>query len=320
MGIRYLLFGEPQETFKPGSDTGVVLAHEILRRGHEIDYCDSTLVDAHQDSETYLSKLIVRKILKVRVGEKSPLDLGDVRAESAQGYNVILQRKDPPVNEVYAGHAAHFAKLPKTIVQMNNPEWTPKLSEHLLPQKYPKYAVPTFVCKSEEHFIHQIRSISGKSVAKPKNLYSGIGIMFFDKSTSEEELQAFWEKWKPEVIVQPFIPDIEKTGDLRILVMNRKVVGSVLRKPKPGSLLGNLHQGATPHAFTPTKRQLEAVEVIAEDLFPKGLYLLGLDFIGEYLTEVNITCPTTVPQINQVMGIQGERIIIDELEKLVSSR
>ena len=102
--------------------------------------------------------------------------------------------------------------------------------------------------------------------------------------------------------------------------MNQKVIGSVLRKPKPGSRLANLHQGGSAHYFKPTPTQLKACEVISEDLWDKGLYLLGLDFIGDYLTEVNITCPSAVPQINRVMGIHGEKQIIDEMIELKKLR
>jgi glutathione synthase len=314
MKIRYLLAGERQSTFKPNSDTGVVLAKEIMDRGFTLHYCDLTEADWKLPTREYLGRLPVRPVLGVRVGEKSPLDLGEKQFEDASQYPVILQRKDPPVDEIYHGHARHFSQLPPEIIQMNNPKWTPVLSEHLLPQEYPEFAVPTFILRSQEDFLKKAAEFKGKWVAKPKNLYSGIGIEFFDEKTPQNRLEEFWEKWKPEVIAQPFLKEIQSIGDLRILTMNTKVVGSVLRKPKPGHLLGNLHQGATPHAFTPTPHQLKAAEKISADLVPKGLYLLGLDFIGDYLTEINITCPTTVPQINAVMGIRGEKIIVDELE------
>lgn len=314
--IKYLIAGEPQSTFKPNSDTGVVLVKELLDRGFSVSYCDLTHANWQLPTSEYLSQLPTAPVLGVRIGEKNPFELGSAVRSNAAEFSVILQRKDPPVNEVYRGHAEHFSKLPPNIVQMNNPEWTPKLSEHLLPQDYPEFSVPTFTLKSKEDFLKKAATFSSKWVAKPKNLYSGIGIEFFDPSTSLSVLEAFWEKWKPEVIVQPFLKEIETIGDLRILMMNERFVGSVLRKPKPGSLLGNLHQGATPHAFKPTAQQMKAVGKIASDLAPKGLYLLGLDFIGEFLTEINITCPTTVPQINAVMGIRGEKIIIDELEIL----
>ena len=118
------------------------------------------------------------------------------------------------------------------------------------------------------------------------------------------------------IALQPYIPEVTTQGDLRIVVMNCKVMGSVLRRPKPGSRLANLHQGGSAHFFSPTERQLKACDVISRDLISKGLYLLGLDFIGDYLTEVNITCPSAIPQINQVMGIRAEKGMVDEMVTL----
>ncbi|MEJ2583295.1 MAG: glutathione synthase, partial [Acidobacteriota bacterium] len=80
--------------------------------------------------------------------------------------------------------------------------------------------------------------------------------------------------------------------------------------------LANLHQGATSARLEPTPRQLEACKVVAEDLNPLGLHLLGLDFIGEHLTEVNFTSPTTIVQINRVNGIRADVVLVDELERM----
>jgi glutathione synthase len=90
----------------------------------------------------------------------------------------------------------------------------------------------------------------------------------------------------------------------------------VLRVPAAGSRLANLHQGAVAATMEPTPRQLEACRVVAEDLNPMGLPLLGLDFIGDFLTEVNFTSPTTIVQINQVNDIRADIDLVDELEKM----
>jgi glutathione synthase len=312
---RYLLAGEPLRNYIPGLDTGVTLAGELLRRGIALDYCDLSEMDWKRDTTDYLSHLRVARIESA--AQNTPaFSLGPWRQARVDEYGVILQRKDPPVDDNYRGHALHFTAAPRSIVQMNNPALTWKLSEHMLPAEYPEYSIPTFLCRDFHEFEGQIRSRKEDSVAKPMHLFSGVGIQFFSSQTSPEELQEYWEKWKPEIVVQPYLAEITTVGDLRILAINGKVVGSVLRKPKPGSRLANLHQGGSAHFFEPTREQLKAVDVISNDLCPRGLYLLGIDFIGNYVSEINITCPSALPQINEVSNIQGERIIIDELEKL----
>ena len=320
MKLKVLILGEPTRTMQPGLDTGVLIASEMLRRGHLVDYIDSERVDWRKENKLYFASLPFQRITKVTPNQPEPFELELPRKDNVLDYHVVWQRLDPPVDGRYKSHMGHFSKLPSRILQINNPEWNWKLSEHLLPQNYPGFAIPTWECGSLSEFVKCIRANTKESVVKPLHLYSGLGIEFFNTQTPESELMKYWEKWKPKVAVQPYIQEITTQGDLRILVMNKKVVGSVLRKPKSGSKLANLHQGGSAHFFEPTEKQLQACEVISNDLFEKGLYLLGIDFIGDFLTEVNITCPSALPQINQVMKIEGEKMIIDEMEALVRSR
>ncbi len=313
---RYLLAADDYMKFKPATDTGVVLAKEILARGIEVDYLDLGQHDYKQDTKTYLSTLPVRPILKSDSSMWPLFELGPVRRANVSEYTVILQRKDPPVDEIYIGHCKHFSHAPKDIVQMNNPDMTWRLSEHELPAMYPKYGVPTKKCHSFEDLVKAVRSFQGDIVVKPDNLSSGVGVEFLSSQTDEKTLKAFWDKWKPAAIVQPYMEEITTIGDLRIMVMNQKIIGWVLRKPKPGSRIANLHQGGSAHGWELTPQQIEASLAVAKDLTPKGLWLLGLDFIGNYISEINITCPSTVIQVNQVLNRKIEVDIIDELEKL----
>ena len=300
-----------------GIDTSVVLAQELLRRGAVVDYCDYSELLVSKDSKTYLSQIPILEIKNISLSQESPMGFsGGKKIVDAGNYDAIFQRMDPPVDEKYRKHCEHFSNLPKKIIQLNNPEWTWKLCEHLLPQDYPAYAIPTMECTSLATFTERIR-VGKESVAKPRNLFGGQGIEFFKADEKEIVLEKYWNTWGPNVVVQPFLEEITQVGDLRILVMNLKVVGSVLRMPRTGSRLANLHQGATAHFFKPTQEQLLISHTVAKDLHSKGLYLLGLDFIGNFLSEVNITCPSAVPQINQVMGINAERLIIDELYALI---
>jgi glutathione synthase len=206
------------------------------------------------------------------------------------------------------------------VLQINRPPATYQLSEHTVHLRYPEFAAPTVVATSPDELVTAVRSQAGEAVCKPKNTYCGIGIAFMPPDEDDDTLRRYWDEWGPEVIVQPYIDAIETSGDLRILTIDRRVLGSVLRVPATGSRLANLHQGATAAALPPTPRQLEACRTVADDLNPMGLHLLGLDFIGEYLTEVNITSPTTIVQINQVNGIRADVDLVDELERMWRQR
>jgi glutathione synthase len=316
VSTRYLIVADPIEALIPTFDLGVCISGELLRQGIAVDYLDLLASDPGQPSDHYLGSLPVREILSADAEREPFWELGQTRRAAVTDYRVVLQRKDPPVDELFISYCRHFERAPEDVVQINRPPATYQLSEHTVIQRYPEFAAPTTVCSSFSELVEAVRTVDGEAVAKPKNTYCGIGVTFFDNTAPEEQLLEFWEEWQPDVVVQPYIEAIEETGDLRILTINDRVLGSVLRVPAAGSRLANLHQGATAHALQPTPRQLEACRVVARDLNPMGLHLLGLDFIGEHLTEVNITSPTTIVQINQVNDIRAEADLVDELERM----
>lgn len=316
MKNRYLLVADCLVDLNPEFDLGVCVSRELLARGIAVDYMDMLSADAARSSESYLANLPVREILSSDADRVPFWELGPPRTAEVGEYRVILQRKDPPVDELFIRHTRHFEAAPDEIVQINRPPATYELSEHTTALRYPEYAAPTTVCESADELVAAVRTLPGEVVLKPENTYCGIGISFVRPEESEERLRAYWELWQPHVIVQPYLEAIESSGDLRILMINDRVLGSVLRVPGGDSRLANLHQGATAARLEPSPRQLEACRVVAADLNPLGLHLLGLDFIGEHLTEVNFTSPTTIVQINRVNGIRADIKLVDELERM----
>jgi glutathione synthase len=316
MKPHYLIVADPLEALDPVFDLGVCVSRELLRRGFHVDYLDLLSHDASLPTETYLQTLPVRQVKAADADAQPFWRLGSQRRAGVGEYQVILQRKDPPVDELFVSHCRHFIEAPEEIVQINRPPATYELSEHTLALDYPRYAAPTTICRSCEELIAAVRAEAGEAVCKPESTYCGIGISFFTAQTSEAVLRDYWQQWQPVVIVQPYLKEIEETGDLRILTINQRVLGSVLRVPATGSRLANLHQGATAAALPPTARQTAICQEIAAALNRKGLYLIGFDFIGEHLTEINITSPTTIVQINQVNSIRADIDLVDELEAM----
>jgi glutathione synthase len=320
MTTRYLIVADALERLNPVFDLGVCVSVELLARGIAVDYLDLYASDAAQPSAGFLESLPVRSVLAADPAAGEFWTLGDVHPASVADYRVVLHRTDPPVDERFIRYARHFETAPEAVLQVNRPPATYQLSEHTIHLRYPEFAAPTVVATSLDELVAAVRAQPGEAVCKPKNTYCGIGIDFVPPDAPAERLRRFFDEWGPEVIVQPFLEAIKQSGDLRILTIGKRVLGSVLRVPAAGSRLANLHQGATAAALAPTPRQLEACRVVAEDLNPLGLHLLGLDFIGAHLTEVNITSPTTIVQINRVNGIRADRDLVDELERMWRER
>jgi glutathione synthase len=316
MTTRYLIVADALDRLNPVFDLGVCVSVELIKRGIQVDYLDLYASDAGISNAEYLASLPVRTVVSADPARSEFWELGPEHPAPINDYRVVLHRTDPPVDERFIRYARHFETAPEAVLQINRPPASYELSEHTVHLRYPEYAAPTWVAESPEELVAAVRAQSGEAVCKPKNTYCGIGIDFVPSDEDEAVIRRYWDEWGPEVIVQPFLEAIESSGDLRILTIDERVLGSVLRVPAAGSRLANLHQGATAAALKPTPRQLDACRVVARDLNPLGLHLLGLDFIGEHLTEVNITSPTTIVQINQVNGIRADIDLVDELETM----
>jgi glutathione synthase len=315
--IRYLITGDPARTIQPQFDTSLLMMHELLKRGIEVDYCDLFKTDLKKAPADYLKALPVQNVIFADNDDPCFIGLAPShKANCFEDYDVILHRKDPPVDDFYIRKCEIFSKLPAHILQLNNPDQIWRHKEHTLPMRYPSLGAPTTICSSFEEFLQAVRTCPTEAVCKPHNECSGIGIEFYRPDTDETTLKTFWDARKPQVIVQPFLKEIETSGDLRVLLFNGVILGSVLRVPKKGSRLANLHQGGSGVYFEITEHHRKAAKIVADDLRQFGIYMIGLDFIGDKITEVNITSPTALPLINKLMNIQGHIVLVDEMEKL----
>lgn len=319
----YLVTADPTATFQPRFDTTLRVFAELLDRGVPVDYCDLLATDASRPSAAYLADLPVRAVLRADPGRDPVVELGPPRRAAAADYELLLHRKDPPVDAAYRAYAAHFAALAGPV-QVNRPSEVLRHSEHLLAADFPAFAVPTVHCRDLPALIAAVRGQPLEAVVKPLGECSGHGVGFYRPDAAEGDLHAYWDRYAgtgPDgqvegVVVQAYQPAIVDRGDLRVLVMNHEVLGSVARVPRPGSRLANLHQGASYRAFDPTPAQLAAVRVVVDALTPRGLYLLGIDFIGDLISEINFTSPSALVQINEVTGRRAEVALVDHLERL----
>lgn len=318
---RVLVTGDPVRVMQPQYDTSLLLMQEALLRGYAVDYLELKDMDAGVAAKEYLNQLCVREVLYSAPEDANFIGLAPRRKSNIQDYCLILNRKDPPVDDFFSSHARVFSHAPKSILQINDPLASISVNEHELPLEFPWASIPTRKCANLSQLQNAVQEFrESEVVLKPANTASGVGIEFVDPSkVSDKYLQDYLNRFSP-CYVQPFRMEITKSGDLRILVFNERIIGSVLRVPRQGSRLANLHQGATGRAFEPTSTQISIVNKIAPELHKRGLLLLGFDFIGNELSELNITSPSALSQINEVMGIRGQTMIWDEIEVLFQNR
>lgn len=294
-------------------DTSIAMAVALKARGFEVDWC--VLKEQSLDNPIYLNELKVRRIMAFEnvKGIDNPVFTAHKKTQ-VSSYNVILHRKDPPIDDFYIAHHEKFLNVDDSILQVNHPKVTLKHAEHELPQMFPEFAIPTTTLGSFEQIAALAKENSYKLVLKPNNSCSGIGIVFI---FSEEDLQKNKEHLESGYpwVGQPFVPNIEELGDLRVLYFNGVHMGQVLRLPAKGSLLANIHQGGSVAKAELTPVQAKASEKVAQTLLPMGALLIGIDFLGDRISEVNITSPMGFRQLNTLYGVQSHFQFVDLLKE-----
>lgn len=226
--------------------------------------------------------------------------------------DIIFARKDPPVNKNFFSYMLLLSSVPhygdnrdaalKKSLIINSPTGMLKANEKLYTLNFPALTPPTMVTSRKEDILRFLKEFS-EAVIKPLYDKGGSGIFYLNKNL--ENAQAIIEiSTKNEtsvVLVQKYLPEVAG-GDKRIVLLNGEPLGAVLRVPKPGEFRANMSRGAVVKAYKLTKRDLEICEVLKPHLQKDGLYFTGIDVIGDYLTEVNVTSPTGLQEIERLDG------------------
>lgn len=311
--LKILFLMDPQPTLNLETETSLLLMEELLSLGHEVFWIEM--------DQVYLSKNRVRgfpqKLLSV-----APLLRGKSKEQSLDDYDAIVIRKDPPFDLNYLHLTFLLDFLDSSVVQINPAKVLREANEKLFAMQWPDLVPETITTMNPlviKNFLREHHQI----VVKPLDECSGRGIekIEIDDSEWEEKIDSLCQdlKGNPRYITaQIFLKEIEQ-GDKRVYLVNGEVVGMVNRVPAKGNFLGNIHQGARCESTELTQKEEEMIKEIRPLLQEKGLFLVGVDFIGEKITEINLTSPSAVRQINEVMGQRIEKKIVGSMLEYIQN-
>lgn len=225
----------------------------------------------------------------------------------------VLIRQNPPVNNIYLTKTYLLEQLPQTVRIINNPRGLRIVSEKLFTLNFPKLIPPTLVTHDKHQIINFIKDYQ-RVILKPLYEYGGKGIIYLHaQDPNIEALLELYQKHYPEgVMLQQYLPDV-KQGDKRIIIINGQPVGAFLRQPAEHQIRSNLRVGGTALPYTLNTRDYEICEVLSPFLKKLGMYLVGLDIIGPYLTEVNVTSPTGFSSLENLYMMKPAEIFWEGL-------
>lgn len=309
--MRVLVVMDPIENVNLKKDSTMAMLWAASRRGHELGY--ALQQDLYIDQGKAYG-LIAE--LKVFENTQDYYQLGEKKAQSIADYDVVLMRKDPPfdMNFVYSTYILEQAEREGAWV-INRPQSLRDCNEKLFATQFPELQVPTLVT-SQQLLIRDFIKTHKDVIVKPLDGMGGTGIFRLQDSGINigSTLEMLTQNETLPIMVQRYIPEIVD-GDKRILMINGEAVPYCLaRIPQNGEVRGNLAAGGLGQARPLTEQDRRIAAKVGPFLKTKGLVFVGLDVIGDYVTEINVTSPTCIREIDSQFGTSIADQLLDVLE------
>jgi glutathione synthase len=280
------------------ADSSFRLAEEAQKRGHALFYYSPDQLAYEEGRITARGHdMTVQRV----AGE--PAVLGALRSVDLAEFDVIWLRQDPPFDMHYITSTHLLDRLKEDVLVVNDPFWVRNYPEKLLVLDFPDLTPPTAIARDLD-VIKAFKEKHCDVILKP--LYGNGGAGVFKLDAKDRNLTSLHELFtgfsREPLIVQKFLPDVSK-GDKRVILVDGEPVGAINRVPAAGETRSNMHVGGRPEKICLTERDREICAAIGPLLREKGQIFVGIDVIGDYLTEINVTSPTGIQELecfNQV--------------------
>ncbi|HZI14615.1 MAG TPA: glutathione synthase [Myxococcus sp.] len=313
--IGYLM--DPLETVRVDHDSTFALMLEAQQRGHTVHYFEQGWLRFNgRCAEARMRHVTVRR----EPGRH--FDVLDEAVHPLSELDVLFLRKDPPVDAEFL-HATQLVELcgNRTPSFINDPAGIRDANEKLFALRYPDLMPDTRITRELPVLLDFIARNEKGTILKPIDGFGGKGILFLAQGdrNARSAVELLTQGGREAVVAQAYIPE-SRQGDKRILLVDGEPVGGVLRVPAADDNRGNMAAGGKPVKAVLTPRDLEICERLKPELRRRGLLLVGIDVLGDYLTEVNVTSPTGLVEANHLDNVCIEAKVLDVAERLVAQR
>ncbi|NEX94164.1 glutathione synthase [Caulobacter sp. 17J65-9] len=315
MALKVAVQMDPIQAVNIEADTTFMLALEAQNRGH------SLWIYGPESLALESGRLSARgQAATLRPVKGDHVTLGEFEARDLSDFDVVLMRQDPPFDMAYVTSTYLLEHVhPKTLV-VNDPAEVRSAPEKLVAQKFPELQPPTLITRDVEALVDFHRR-HGDVVLKPLHGAAGSGVVRLraDDPNLEALLELHASIGRDAVVMQAFIPAVVK-GDKRIILVDGEAVGAINRVPAEGHVRSNLRVGGRPEPVELDARDLEICAKVGPFLKERGLLFVGLDVIGGYLTEINVTSPTGAQQLKRFGGADAAAILWERIEAMRAGR
>jgi glutathione synthase len=300
---------DPIESINITGDSTFALMLEAQRRGHELSYYtprDLAMRDGRILAHACRIEVADQAGAHYRLGTRETLDLASC--------DVVHLRQDPPFDMSYITTTHLLERLSPGVLVVNDPVSVRNAPEKLFVTLFPQLMPPTLITRSLED-VRAFRAEHKDIILKP--LYGNGGAAVFRMQLEDTNLAALYElfqtMFREPFIVQRYLPQVRQ-GDKRIILVDGEIAGAINRVPSADETRSNMHVGGRPEATGITEREREICATIGPELKKRGLIFTGIDVIGDYLTEINVTSPTGIREVARFGGRDIAAMIWDVIE------
>jgi glutathione synthase len=304
---------DPIQSVDINADSSFRLAEEAQARGHTLFfYAPDNLAFEEGEITARGQSMVVRR------EQGNHVDLGPQERVNLADFDVIWLRQDPPFDMHYITSTHLLDKLAGQVLVVNDPFWVRNYPEKLLVLDFPELTPPTTVARNLET-IKEFKAKHKDVILKP--LYGNGGAGVFRLDANDRNLTSLHELFsgfsREPLIVQKFLPDVSN-GDKRVILVDGEPVGAINRVPAEGETRSNMHVGGRPEKISLSARDLEICAAIGPLLKEKGQVFVGIDVIGDYLTEINVTSPTGIQELERFDGVNIAEKIWQAIEAKIT--
>ena len=310
--MKFLFLMDPLESVIFEKDTTFIMMLESHARGHEVYYLPKDGISLVEGRVFFhATKVTPQNIAHMPFKEEFTARF------SQDDIHAIFVRPDPPVDDQYLMNTWLLDHLPKKVAVINNPSGIRTVNEKVWASQFIKITPPTIISANKADlldFVAKYKSV----IAKPTNAFGGQSVFHIEKGSTNTKviLETLTERYNKAIIIQKYIPE-SKNGDKRILLLDGKILGALVRMHADGEHRNNFYAGGKPKSAVITANDKKIVSILKPHLERLGLYFVGIDILGDYLIEVNVTSPTCLQEMNHLYNVKLEEKVIDFVEKLV---
>jgi len=313
--VKTLYVMDPIDRINVEGDSTYMLMLEGCRRGGEVAWCTP------QDLFALTGRCHAR-CATVRVSSEAPyFDSDEPTDRDLADFDVVWLRKDPPFDIDYVFSTYMLDLVHDGTLVLNDPASIRDANEKMVALRFPELVPPTLVTQDINRAMDWIAAAPSKVVLKPWDGNGGRGVLVSEEGDGNlrSMLEVLTNEEKTHILVQQFVPEIRE-GDKRIILIDGEPRGWMNRVPGADDHRGNMHVGASVESTTLTETDRLICETIGPWLKESGLLFVGIDTIGSVMTEINVTSPTGIREINRLMGTALEVEITDAVERKLADQ